>query len=288
LGEAAFANHRLTDAEAYYLRAIETRREMLQTHPNWVGQKLAIAQTQSNLLLVRQNLTRPFSELEPGAKELIASLEIMVKEDPGNAAATITLAKARLNWAHMLQNLFGTFAAIAALTKSIDDLNEFLAREPNWSEAKGALYAAYGTRAIQYDRVRRYPEAAADYRFVVDLSPTAADRKRARVELAMLLLLAHDHAGAIDQTERTVNDPTPMPSVGVLMRHLTNCQKIAACRIWNVQPYKVRAIAAARSALEQARKDQNADHWKVWLQSIRDNSSLSEFLAHPEIADVIR
>jgi tetratricopeptide (TPR) repeat protein len=284
LGQEAQGSKQWDEAERYYSRAIATRESLLKQYPNWRELRLLYEQTRANHLLLLVQCGRSLEDLEPLAREITKGLEAITREDPTSPQAMITLATVRINWTNMKLNFLRATVLIKELGQSIDELTAFVEREPNWMEARHTLYNAHGARAILYDQWHRYPEAANDYRRLVELASTPADRKAKRVDLALLLLLGNNSRSAMEESDRVAADPAPMPSHYVLLRHLQNCRKLADIALWSYHPYRTQAIAAARTSLERTRKDLPPDKWEAWLKSIRSAGGTAEFLKLPELA----
>jgi tetratricopeptide (TPR) repeat protein len=277
------ANDPMT-AERFYTRAIEVRRGLVAEHPDWRAQRLALAQTQVNLLLLRQSRV-PFAELEPLATELIGTLEELAAADPNDPEALVALATVRVNWAYVLINRGAADEAEAGLGPAIAGLEAFLAREPEWQSARGTLLNARGTRGLVRERLGRYGAAAEDFRRVAELAPPVS-RRESRVRVADFLIRDRQFAAAMAEAEAVTTDPAPVPHSGAVYQHLRNCAVLVEVGHWGYQPFRARAARAARALLDQGRQPPSAE-WDEWLRAVRTDSVLAPLVTLPELRAVV-
>jgi serine/threonine protein kinase len=287
LGQHAFGNGDVDAAARYTQRGVEVRRKLLAAHPDWRDQQVALAQSLANLFLFRREKT-PIGELEPLVREATDLLDQAIKSDPADPVAMTTLAALRINWAPIDISRGKAAEAEADVGRVIEGLETFLAKEPNWADARDRLYAAYGTRALARDTQGRPGLAAVDQRRVVELAPTPEKRKIHRIELVLLLIDAGALSAAATSLEDTAADPAPVPSESRFVKLLEACARLNSVGRWGVRPYRDRAHKAAKSIIEQTRKAISADEWEKWLRSAQKNDSVSRLLSHSDIQPCLR
>jgi hypothetical protein len=282
LGQHAYGSGDADAAARFTLRGVEVRRTMLAVHPDWRDEQVALAQSLVNLILFRQRRA-PIEELEPLVREATDLLEKAIKSDPADPVAMTTLAALRINWAPMDISRGKAAEAEADVGRVIDGLEKFLAKEPNWADARDRLYAAYGTRAFARDHQGKPGQAAVDQRRVVDLAPTPEKRKVHRIELVLLLIEASEFSAAATALEDAAADAAPVPNAFLFTKLIEACERIDSAGRWGLRPYRERARKMAKAVIEQTRKAIAADEWAKWLRAARENDAVARWLAHADI-----
>jgi serine/threonine protein kinase len=200
LGTVASLRKRLEDAARCYRRAAALQEELVRDYPAERGYQLRLAQDQVSLLNILQQTPSASVEMEELQGPVRSSLTRLLKEDPQDLEALITFAVLRINWAYVLAERGKSKEALADLALSINALEEVLQQEPSHISARDRLLRSYGVRAHLLEKEKQFTEAVAAWKRVVELAPPK-ERKYQRLFLAMALVKAGDHAGAVAEAE---------------------------------------------------------------------------------------
>jgi hypothetical protein len=286
LGNQAVFARRQDDAEAHFRRAIELRTALLTEQPEADDQRLALAQTQVNLLQVLQQRKMPVDELQSLVRQTTGLLVESHRRDPSDPRPLIALGALRINWAFVQREQGLTNQALVDVGQTVTALEKFLAREPNWGEARSILRKAYRMQALLHESLGRTAEVADDLRRVIELAPVQ-DRPGYRLDRIASLIKANKPADAADEIESTAAESKLGPEE--VRRLLVGCATLARLDVPVFRfPFQSRMLRAARAALQTAKNDLSAKQWVSLLSDLGKLPELQSFLAHPELRLFLR
>jgi tetratricopeptide (TPR) repeat protein len=212
------------EVETHYLRAAELNAALAAEQPGVPDHRWRLAGVHSNLSLLCQTTGRA-EEMERYHDLAAAELERLAADDPHDYDSLLTLATLRVNWAYTQAARGQSEAALADLAKSLSALEELVRQEPTFELARKHLPRTHGTRAQVLHGLKRYDEAVAAWRRVVELSPPG-ERALHRLSLAEDYAQAGRHADAVREAVELAG-PVPQVARDAQFVHLAQVHGLA-------------------------------------------------------------
>jgi tetratricopeptide (TPR) repeat protein len=192
LGNLFQATSRPDRALAHYLRAVEIRTPLVDRHPDGGRYRADLSETLLNLGLLYLSTNRPTDSAAAFARadDLLRPL---VEAHPADDRYGLSLAGVHVNWVNLLLSRGDLKGALAKASRAVGLADAALARDPRYVVARQRSFQAHVVRALVFDSLWHYADAAADYDHAVELADPAS-RNRFRVDRARLLARAGAHA----------------------------------------------------------------------------------------------
>jgi tetratricopeptide (TPR) repeat protein len=239
MGQVLMNASRLADAEPHVARAAAIRRRLVQDHPQEDSYQEALARIYVNLGMIYGNLHR---EKEAAAVhvKLQALLRPLIARHPNNVGNALTLAAAESNWGLRLLSKGQAKTGLAHCSEAVDLAKAALRREPNHFMARGTTLNAHAARALNYQALGRWAEAARDWDRVIGLD-NRPERWMRRVFRALARARAGEHARAVSEAQA-----------------VAGLREVGAGGLWELARVYVLSIGAARSDARLSTSERDA------------------------------
>jgi tetratricopeptide (TPR) repeat protein len=230
-------------AEAHYARAISLRADLVRANPQDEDSQAKLAEDYLNLGLILQGSGRR-TEAARAYEKADGLLRRRVERDPLRGDYKLSLAGVDVNWGSLLRDKGQVLPALAKHTEAAKLADAVLGQEPRRSDARARAYQAHGTRAQTAQRLGLWAEAVKDWDRVVELDD-APDRWKRRVDRALALARAGEHARAAAEADVLAADPA-VSTGGLVNLAVAYAVAVEAARKDGRLPSSERAALAER------------------------------------------
>jgi serine/threonine protein kinase len=226
LGTLDQARQRWPEAEAHYLRSIAIREKLVATYPAEKLLQLSLAQTYQNLGLIDAAQKRWSAAQALYDKALRLEEPVIDSLSEGR----LSVGSVCINYASLLNGTGKSADALPLVARAVELAEAARAKEPSDVAAVDLAFNAHGVRARVQGKLGHWAEAARDWDQVVALYRRGPVPLALRLERAVALARAGEHARAAAEAESLAKEP-----------------KISGDIIYNLACVQALAAAAARS-----------------------------------------
>jgi serine/threonine protein kinase/tetratricopeptide (TPR) repeat protein len=159
------------EAEEQYRLALEIREKLTADFPSVPEYRYDLAQSHNNLGLLLFDLGKR-REAEEQCHKALAVLELLVADFPDVPDYQVLLGVSYSNFARLIRDGGQLGLSLEWFAKAVRTLTPVYERDHRLVMAKAALRNSHWSRAIAYDRLRKYAEAVNDWDKAIELSST--------------------------------------------------------------------------------------------------------------------